>query len=113
MPPATTRRARTVRTTILRRPPPLPFGSAAAGGSFFSTLMGLLISVPSVSLGMVRGFWNQGPDLAGRPREVKSRLGLVGQRVDAQVAGGGERGLGVVDLDRGGHAGLEAVARQL
>src|SRR5215218_9068890 len=100
--------ARTERITILRTPPRLRPGAlagAASAGSGFSTLNGLLISLPSVR--------NQIADLAGGPREIEARLGLVGQRVDAGVAGGGERGLGVVDLDRGGDAGLEAVARQL
>src|SRR4051812_37745390 len=100
--------ARTERITILRTPPRFGCGAlagAASAGSVFSTLNGLLISLPSV--------WNQIADLAGGPREVEARLGLVGQRVDPGVAGGGERGLGVVDLDRRGDAGLEAVARQL
>src|SRR5690349_17229517 len=100
---------------------PLRFGSGAATGSaagsgFFSTLNGLLISLPSVLLlgALLRiGCWNQIADLAGRPRQIEARLGLVGQRVDARVARRGEGGLGVVHLDRGGHPGLEPVARQV
>src|SRR5436305_7996231 len=116
--PKRTRIPRMERITILR--PPLRFGDGAvagcsATGSVFSTLNGLLISLPSVLLlGALRiGCRNQIADLAGRPRQIEARLGLVGQRVDARVARRGEGGLGVVHLDRGGHPRLEPVARQL
>src|SRR5436305_9204917 len=115
--PKRTRIPRMERITILR--PPLRFGDGAVAGSgagsVFSTLNGLLISLPSVLLlGALRiGCRNQIADLAGGPRQIEARLGLVGQRVDARVARRGESGLGVVHLDRGGHPRLEPVARQL
>src|SRR6201746_2185858 len=131
--------ARTARTTTLRAPPFFFSGALAGGGaaagSDFSTLKGLLISVPSLSRpavgpGIGIDLWigigrivrdrgrclaagNQVADRAGGARQVEARLGFVGLRVDPAVAGRGERRLGVVDLDRGGDAGLEAVARQV
>src|SRR4051812_39955831 len=113
MAPAITSTARMVRTTILRVP--RFFGSGAVSGAgasaLFSTLSGLLISLPSILHGVC--FRDQSADLARGPRQVEARLGLVGQGVDARVAGGGERGLGVVDLDRRRDARFEAVARLL
>src|SRR5436305_9932979 len=115
--PTITIRARMLRTTILRVPPFFGGGAVSGAGAstFFSTLSGLLILLPSVVPGVLRcvGFRNQGADLAGGPRQVEAGLGLVGQGVDARVAGRGQRGLGVVDLDRRRDAGLEAVARLL
>src|SRR3954447_25222694 len=118
--PTRTRIPRMERITIFLAPPRFGAGAGAgsATGSGFSTLNGLLISLPSVLLlgaGLRIGIrcWNQGADLAGGPRQLEARLGLVGQRVDARVAREGESVLGAVHLDRGGHAGLEPVARQL
>src|SRR3954471_7508231 len=91
-------------------------GSGAGASAFFSTLSGLLISLPSVVPGIFDclGFrLDQIADLPRGPREVEARLGFVGQGVDARVAGGGQGGLGVVDLDRRRDARLEAVARLL
>src|SRR5437763_3553208 len=137
--------ARTARTTTLREPPFFFSGALAGGaaaGSDFSTLKGLLISVPSLSRPAARagagiGLWigigidrwisrgivgfrrlalaarDQVADRAGGAREIEARLRLVGLGVDPEVAGGGERGLRVVDLDRGGDAGLETVAREV
>src|SRR6185295_3871870 len=88
-------------------------GSGARVSAFFSTLSGLLISLASVMRGILLrvGFgliWSdQVADLARGPRQIEACLGDVGQGVDARVTGGGERGLGVVDLDRRRHAGLE------
>src|SRR6185369_8189819 len=101
--PTRTRIPRMERITIFRAP--LRFGAGAgagsAAGSGFSTLNGLLISLPSVLLlgaGLRIGIgircWNQSTDLAGGPRQLEARLGLVGQRVDARVARESESVLG-------------------
>src|SRR3954468_15312181 len=118
--PARTRIPRMERITIFLAPPRFGAGAAAgsATGSVFSTLNGLLISLPSVLLlgaGLRIGIrcWNQRTDLAGGPPPLAASLGLVGQRVDARVARESEGVLGVVHLDRGGHSRLEPVARQL
>src|SRR5947208_578782 len=80
--PTRTRIPRMERITIFLAPPRFGAGAGAgsATGSGFSTLNGLLISLPSVLLlgaGLRIGIRcrNQSTDLAGGPRQLEARLG--------------------------------------